>query len=552
MKKKVMLIVPPRTVDKLFMQFSRIANIVPLGLMYIAAVLEKNNYDVKILDCLTERFESRQVGDDKFRYGLSDGEILENVRKFNPDYIGISCIFSTNYPDLVNLCKLLKTNFNTPLIAGGQHVTAEYPNVLKNKIADYCVLGEGEYTMPKLLNALDQGLNPDSISGLAYWKDGELAGNSKIDFIENLNELPFPAYHLIDFEKYLESGHSHGDTSSQARWAPIMTSRGCPFKCTFCFGSVMSGRKIRPRSPENVIEEVKFLKEKYNISELSIEDDNFCHDSARANTILNQLQGMGIKLIFPNGLSLYSLKNDDVIKLLKANNVLSINIAIESGDSHILRDVMHKPVTIPLVKEVVGKLKENKIIAKGYFILGMPGETVDSLENTYRLIEEIQLDWNCFNVATPLPGTEMAQVCIDNNYINKNYIGHFENIHLTESIIDTPYLTHHQVNQYFYYFNSFTNFIAPLDNLDEEDMEYKYFMYRRVKEMVPDHKFVDLSLERLEILKQINAIKKQKDKNSDDRIVQLKNKNIALKDEQMKILNRELSKFDGDIVFFHK
>lgn len=549
--KRVMLIVPPRTVDKQVLEFTRIVNIFPLGPMYIAALLEKNNYSIKILDCLTEKFEPQKVGADRFRYGLSDIEILKRVKEFAPDYIGISCLFSTNYQDFANLCKILKANFSVPLIAGGQHVTADYVNILKNGVVDYCILGEGEHAMLNLLNALNNNLSLDSINGLVYRKDDKLAGNPKIDFIENLDELPLPAYHLLDFEKYMESGHSHGDTTPGARWAPIVTSRGCPFKCSFCFGSIMSGRKIRGRSPENVIEEIQFLKEKFDINELSIEDDNFCHNPSRANKILDETRKIGITLIFPTGLSLYSLRNDDTVKLLKENDVLSINIAIESGDPHILADIMHKPANIPLIKEVVNKLKNNDIVVKGFFVLGMPGETTESLQNTFNLIRDIKLDWNCFNVATPLPGTEMAQVCIENNYINKKYMGSFENINFSESVIDTPYLTHNSVNKYFYYFNIFTNFISPLDDMsDEKDMKYKDFMYRRVLKIAPGHKFADSSLQRLEILKKICEISGRKDENSANKIIQLKNENISLRNKQMQILDDELSKLAGEIIFY--
>jgi anaerobic magnesium-protoporphyrin IX monomethyl ester cyclase len=550
--KKVLLLVPPRTVDKRFLEITRIANIFPMGLMYIASVLENNKYEVGILDCLTERFEPQEVGNDSFRFGLSDGEIIDKIKKFDPDYIGVSCMFSTNYLDFVLLCRLIRSITNIPIVGGGPHVSADYENILNINAVDYVVIGEGEYVFLSLIEHLEYKLNIESLQGVASIdKGGKVKANLKLEYVDELDRLPFPAYHLVDFNKYYQAGHSHCDSLANTKWMPIITSRGCPCNCTFCYGTIMGGKKFRYRTTQNIIDEILYLKEHYSIDEIHIEDDNFCHNLERAIEILTRLTQMPIRLSFPNGLSLYSLNNDKLIQLLKLNDVLSLVVAIESGDDQILKDVMKKPVHTKLIKSVVNKLKENGISVKGFFILGMPGEKFETLSNTFNLIKDIKLDWNGFNIATPLPGTELAKICLENNYIDTKEFYEFSNINFARSIIDTPFLDHFQIEKYFYYFNIYFNFIEPIDGLTTEwEIDYKLFMYKRVKEIAPNHKFTDISYKRTDAIKELIFLKKDEENNS-KRINELVELNNSLKQQQFDILNFELDLLRGKIVTFH-
>lgn len=551
--KKVLLMVPCRTVDSRFLEVARIANIFPIGLMYIAAVLEKNNYEVAILDCLTERFEARKDEDGLYRYGLSDEEIAERIESFGPDYIGVSCMFSTNYHDFRQLCKLIRRVSSAPIVGGGPHVSADFESILREGLIDYAVVGEGEYPFLGLLESLEQKAEKKSIPGVAFvGEDGGLEANLKLNRVANLDELPFPAYHLVDFEKYYHAGHSHGDSVANTRWMPIITSRGCPCNCTFCYGTIMGGKKFRYRSAQNVISEILFLKERHRIDEIHIEDDNFCHNPERATEILTELTRIPVRLSFPNGLSLYSLNNDDLVQLLKLNDILSLVVAIESGDDHVLRDLMKKPVDTGLVRTVVEKLKKNRISVKGFFILGMPGESVKTLRNTFNLINDLHLDWIGFNIATPLPGTALARTCLKNGYVDSTRFFEFKDINFARSVIDTPLLSHFQVEKYFYYLNIYCNFIAPINNLaTEEEIDYKLFMYKRVKEIAPHHKFADVSHERTNIVKELLHLKENRNVGS-KRADELAELNDSLRKQQLRVLEEELSAMKGEIVLFNR
>ena len=140
--KRIMFIVPPRTVNADFLRRGRIAATPPIGLLFLAAHLERQGYTVKITDCLVEQFEARLVGPDTFRYGMKNEKILAEIRDFVPDYIGVSCMFTANYGDFRQVCSLIKSNFNVPVIAGGAHPTAEWETILKNDLVDFVVLGE--------------------------------------------------------------------------------------------------------------------------------------------------------------------------------------------------------------------------------------------------------------------------------------------------------------------------------------------------------------------------------------------------------------------------
>ena len=549
--KRVLLIVPPRTVNSHFLKFARIANIPPLGLMYVAAELERWHYEVRILDCLTENFNAVQMSADSFRYGMTDKEIVGKIKTWDPDYIGVSCIYTTNYNDFISLCSLIKANFSVPVIAGGVHVTAEWSRILDTGMVDFAILGEGEHSFRDLLQCLDAGRTNAKVAGVAYRENGQVRANLPFRQVDNLDGLTFPAYHLIDFAKYMQSGLAHGDTTSAANWAPIITSRGCPHRCSFCAGGTMGGYKLRLRSVENVMEEIKFLKYNYNVGEIHIEDDNFAHNLQRAIAILEMTSELGVKLAFPTGLSLYSLNNDEVVQHLKKNDVISVTVAIESGDEFILKKVMRKPVTVSLAKKVVKKLKSNGINVKAFFILGMPGESIDSLRNTYKLIRELRLDWKAFNVATPLPGTELAQLCLKNNFINEELAANLQKVNFSESVIDTPSLSHSQADKYLYYFNIMTNFIEPIAGCESEQaIDYKSLMYSRVMRQVPEHRYAGLSLARI----QLNRVAHVLEKTKGDHVEEIESLNMAdsiLKQKQLNTLLRELDNMDGEIVLFH-
>ena len=217
----------------------------PMGLGYLASIVERLGIQVKILDCLMHGWEHEEyVNENLVRVGLSDKEIQEHIIQFKPDIIGINCQFSRQYKIYHQMFSLIK-NIDPRIIvvAGGPHATVCPEEVLGDDNCDYLLIGEAEDSFRELIEALQQDTQISTIDGLG-WKTGDkLNINPKLRLIKDLDSIPFPAYHLMELDKYFGLDASHG-TRHRKRFSPIITSRGCPAKCTFCSAHQVWGNKV--------------------------------------------------------------------------------------------------------------------------------------------------------------------------------------------------------------------------------------------------------------------------------------------------------------------
>ncbi|HDZ77335.1 MAG TPA: B12-binding domain-containing radical SAM protein [Candidatus Omnitrophica bacterium] len=270
--KKALLFVPPALT---FQNNLDINPVPPLGLAYIGAVLEKMGLEVKIYDCLIEGWDNRrEVKPGIVQIGVTPDEIRRQIVEFNPDIVGVNNLFSRQRKNAHSIYALAKeVNPNIITVAGGAHPTVMSDLVLQDKNVDFVVLGEGEVTVRNLVEHLEGKRSLDDVDGIAFRKNGEIKIAPKKTFIENLDEIPFPAWNLLNFTKYFGLKLSHGKRRHKA-FAPIITSRGCPAGCSFCTAHHVWGRGYRCRSAENVIDEMRQLKNNYGIKELLCEDDN--------------------------------------------------------------------------------------------------------------------------------------------------------------------------------------------------------------------------------------------------------------------------------------
>jgi radical SAM superfamily enzyme YgiQ (UPF0313 family) len=367
----------------------------PLGLAYIAAVLEKNNIPVKILDANA--------------FNLSVQEVVNYIRKNNPDIVGIS-ILTPVHQYCLDIVKNMPEDIIS--VAGGNQATA-LPEELLKKGFKIVVQGEGEYTFLEIA----KGKKLEEIKGIAYLKDKELRINPAREPLD-VNQLPFPARHLLP-------GHGVNLPYKSANtqyfpWAGIFTSRGCPYNCYYCFKKTF-GYKIRPRSVKNVIDEILFLKRKYNIKEIDIYDDLFNFDLERAEAILDEIIKRDLDLFIrcSNGIRVDKITPRFVSKLKKAGCGY-VAFGIESGDQKILNRIP-KGVTIEQIKEAVKLTKKAGIITTGFFIFGLLGDSKESMEKTLNLAKELDLDLASFTIATPYPGTKLWECVKDqgNLYLKK-------------------------------------------------------------------------------------------------------------------------------------
>ena len=410
----------------------------PIGLAYIGAVLE-NAYKIEILDSVVEGYETEiEVDRNVIRYGLAYEEIMKRIAAFRPDLVGISNIFSSGFSEALEVSKSVK-KINPEIITvfGGPHPSALPEEILKQDAIDFVVLGEGEYSFRDLLRGIEKG-DLSGLDGLAYRVNGKVGINPKTKFIENLDELPMPARHLLPMQKYFDIGEAFIVTRRKP-FTPLNTSRGCVAKCTFCPVHATWGGKWRARSAESVLDEIQYLVKTYGVREIHFDDDNLVLNKKRAQKIFQGIIDRKLDIVWtvPTGLALWAV-DESLLELMKASGCYKLFIAVESGDEHILYNVIRKPLKLEKVKPLIRKMKDLGIEVESFFVVGMPGETKESLKRSFRFARDLDIDATHFFFANPMPGTKLWDICVENNYFREGFS--FDNIRVERANIDTPEL----------------------------------------------------------------------------------------------------------------
>lgn len=420
----------------------------PLGLAYIAAVLEQEKYNVKIIDVGAEDYYNREkVEGEYIRLGLSYDELEKSIREFNPDVVGVSCLFSSQFVDMCNICKLSKNiDKNIITVVGGEHPSAMPEESLEKKYIDFVVIGEGDYSMGDLMKCLNEDGNLQKVDGLGFKKDKKMIINQKVKYIENLDELPLPARHLLPMETYFKINFPQAGTSLKSPNTSIMTSRGCTARCIFCATSKFWGNKFRTRSVEKVLDELEHLKNEYGVKEVQFIDDNLTLDKKRAIRLFNGMIERKLDLVWctPQGIALWSL-DEEVLRKMKDSGCYEITLAIESGDKHVLNQIIRKPLKIEKVEPLVRAARKMGMITKGFFVVGLPGETLEQMQKTFDFAKKLKLDAAAFAIASPLPGTDMYTICKEKGYLKKNFS--FDKLNYGKGNIETEDFTAKEVER---------------------------------------------------------------------------------------------------------
>ena len=366
---------------------------VSLGLTYIAAVLEEEGHTIKIIDLNEKR--------------LNDGDLKAELEK-DVDVVGITGMI-TEYQKILTIADIAKDGFSDrSVIIGGPIATTIPQELLKQSQADFIVMGEGEKTTPALVHAIEYGSDIAEIRGIAYKKGEQVIINEHAIPISNIDTIPFPARHLLDMGKYLKNHFEiYGfdiEGYGKIRSTNLISSRGCPYDCTFCFKD-MWGYKWRGRSAENIIAEMELLNEKYNVNGFFFNDDTFVLDKKRVFEFTSLLKKSGLDVVWScNGR--VNLMQMDMLKAMRGAGCVSIAYGIESGNQSIL-DSMKKNITLNQTKNAVKWTKESGIKAAGCFMIGMLGEAKETIIDTINFAKELDLDFYGFSITTPLPGTEL-------------------------------------------------------------------------------------------------------------------------------------------------
>ena len=395
----------------------------PLGLGYLAAIAEQDGHEVRIHD-----------------FGLYPSQPIEEdaqeVVDFRPDLVAFTSM-TTSYHYVERLVERLKAALGVPVIIGGPHATSLPEATIANPHIDFLAYGEGEYIWQEFLRALEAGdTRWDRIQGLWYKEDGRVIPGGSRKPIEDLDALPLPSRHLYDLGKY-------------PLYAPngepmltVLSSRGCPYNCSFCFKGIV-GRAYHQRSPEDIVAELRQVYDTYGIRNFYFIDDLFTIDVRRLEKILDHFIEENLDFRW-RCLARVDRVSEPLLKKMYRAGCRQIHFGIESGNEEVLRRTA-KHINLDQVRDAVRWTEEAGIRSKGYFILGLPGDDEETMQETIEFAASLDLTEAMFSIATPFPGTRLWNELVDRN---------------PGTVYDADFTKT-------YYYNNYAAEIAPFMNVSE-------------------------------------------------------------------------------------
>jgi radical SAM superfamily enzyme YgiQ (UPF0313 family) len=349
-----------------------------MGLAYIAGVLEKEGNEIQVQDFLVEKYSPKKLE--------------RKIVGFSPQIVGINSV-TMNYPIASNIlrdCKQFDEGVIT--VIGGPHVSFTPKETLQESPwIDIIVRGEGEITMSEI----SLGKELKDINGIAFRENNEIVMTPPQRWIENLDELPFPARHLFPIPRYLAFGGE----------CPLITGRGCPFNCIFCVGHKMVGRRGRFRNPKFIADEMEEILS-LGFSQINIVDDLLTLNHHHVYDICDEVMSRNLKFNW-SAFSRVDTVDRELLTRMKEAGCFFILYGVESGNQQIL-DTVKKKITLQKVREAVKLSKEVGIVAFALFIIGLPGETGETLAQTVDFVKELNTPYG-FHLLNPFPGTELRE-----------------------------------------------------------------------------------------------------------------------------------------------
>ncbi|MBM4140435.1 MAG: radical SAM protein [Nitrospira sp.] len=382
----------------------------PLGLGYIASFLEREGYDVTILDAYVKKLSYEQIGN--------------FIRELNPDVIGIQCL-SDQRASWFMLVDLIRAVDNTiKIVLGGPHPSLMPEQVMTKCHPDAIIIGEGEETMLELVKAWEQGSDVSGVKGIAYQKDGEILFTQPRKRIKDLDILPLPAYHMVDINDYqgwgfLQQIFKTRGIKELPKYASISTSRGCFGNCGYCSSPLIWKRQWTQRSAKNVVDEIEMLNKRYGVEFIIMTDDVFSVNQKRVISICEEILRRNLQILwgFETAVNLISY---DLLNLAKKAGCFCILYGVESGSATILANISKR------IKEedVVNAFKMTKdagIVAGAFLMIGNPGENEKSVDATIELLRKIEPDIILPQITMITPKTKIFDVAKEKSCIDESY-----------------------------------------------------------------------------------------------------------------------------------
>ncbi len=415
---KVLLVYPPW-----YRLFGHTQSSCPNGLAYLAGMLERQGFDVAVYNA---DYNSKNLGSilgsvkrmtaayPEYQRVLQDldaplwQEVKRVIADQAPSMVGISCM-TGNYGSAINVAKLVKKIApDIPVVMGGFHPTIATEEVLGNQDVDIVVRGEGEHTLVHLATTLHSQGPLDNVPGISYKINGKVVHNPDRPQIADLDSLPLPARHLL-LEK---------ETYPSRAFGRLFTSRGCPYHCIYCASHALWTRKVRFRSPENVVQEIEEVNKNFGTRHFYFDDDTFSLNKQRVMAICDLIMEKGLKISWGCETRADHV-SPDLIRKMKESGCEYCNVGVESGDEETLRK-MKKGITLEQVRNARKIFKDAGMVFNAFFMVGFPWETATQIKRTVAFMKELDPERTHYSIVTPYPKTELHEICASEGIMPQN------------------------------------------------------------------------------------------------------------------------------------
>ncbi len=366
-----------------------------LGLGYIAASVQKKSHSVKGLDLNNYRVDNPALF------------IKESIENYKPDIIGIS-VKSLTYSNGLVIARSIKQHFSIPIVFGGVHTSIAREQILKdNEYVDYVLIGESEESFVQLMEAMNEKSLLKKVQGLIYRNESEILINEFTKPTNDLDVLSFPDYRCFGIERIEKY--------------PILTSRGCPYSCSYCLAPAVIGKKWRARSVENIIQEIRWATKMYKIDSLQIMDDNFPLKRERVVEFCSRYvkEGFGFPWDCSNGIRADNV-DDKLAELMKEAGLSNVCLGVESLHPEVYKQI-NKGESLEDIKKAVRAFKKVGVSVTGFFIIGLPGDTYERTIYSYKEAKKIGFDKVLFQILMPFPMTQVYNWVKENASIISDY-----------------------------------------------------------------------------------------------------------------------------------
>jgi anaerobic magnesium-protoporphyrin IX monomethyl ester cyclase len=400
---KFLFIIPNINFEDRYNSSSRIRNIgfLPLGIAKLAAMLEKKGHEVKVLDLTITNDSSMK-------------ETYKIIKNYDPDFIGMQSLILSSHK-IFRIADFIKKHFDIPIILGGPYATIFSRKILKeHKSIDIIVLGEGDYTLCEILDSYKNKKDLKKIKGIIFRdKNQKIIKTKNRPLIKNLDELPYAAIHIFELDKYLP-------LPNQYKRFPVVnmiTSRGCQWgRCTYCFQLFDYFRRMSPR---RVVDEIKYLKNRFGIKEIAFFDEIFVFDKKWIMEFCDLLQKANLDIIWSCN-CIVNRVDEEILKKMAQAGCWNILYGIESGNQETLNRIK-KGITLEQARNAVNLAKKQGIEVRVSFMLGFPWETPEMTDKTIKFASELGADFTQFCITTPYPGTNLYKECSNSKSLDKDF-----------------------------------------------------------------------------------------------------------------------------------